>query len=264
MIVEVRPIQKDPKAWAPSDDRSFKRPQSVFATVVNGKYVVDLPEDRLKELEKETGLNLSLVYNVSTPHPFFDEPVGRVKLENNTMFFDTSDPLKEIQVGILKGHKICANSIQELEEDKWPEAEFVIYDSKAEITANAVKASKEFEAGEIARNLDPDAKKSLILILTGENVDSQGDAYITGVLHHIVKNQLDQFLKYATKDPSDLKDTALVVRAIDLGILVEEEGKVLYGDVDLGYGQNAATDFLKKPKNSQLREAILDKVRQIS
>lgn len=264
MIVEVRPIQKDSKAWSPSDDKSFKRPQSVFAKVVNGKYVVDLPEARLKELEKETKLDLSLVYNVNAPHPFFDDTIGRVKLENNTMFFDTADPLKEIQVAILRGHDICANSLEELESDKWPMAEFVIYDSKAEITANAVKADKEFEAGEIARNLSPEVKKSLILILTGENVSDQNDAYITGVLYQIVKTQLNEFLKFATKDPSDLNDIALVVKAIDNGILVEVEGKVLYGDVDLGYGQNAAIDFLKQAKNSQLREAIIGKVQQIS
>lgn len=264
MIIEVRPITKDSKAWAPSDDRSFKRPQSIFAFVSNGKYVVDLPETRLKELEKETGLNLSLIYNATTPHTFFDDTIGRVKLENNTMFFDTTDPLKEIQVAILKGHPIVANSVTDLEEDKWPNAEFVIYDSKAEISAVAVKADKEFEAGEIVRKLDPETKKSLILILTGENVSNQDDSYVMGVLHGIVKNQLDQFLKFANQDPSDLRDIALVVKALDFGILVEDEGKILYGDVDFGYGQNAAVDFLKKPKNSQLREAILDKVKQIS
>lgn len=263
MLVEIRPIELDGKAWAPSQDKSFKRPVVVQATIKNGRYQVDISESRLKELEEKTGYNLSLIANQSVAHPFWDDTVARVKLENHTEIFDTADPLVEIKMGILRGHPVCANSLEEYAADKWPEAEFVIFDRQAEVEVKSQKASKVFEAGERVRNMTPDMKKSLILIITGEDVSEQTDNYLDGTLLGIIEQQLDTFLKFAEMEITELTDRAIIVKALDNDILIETDGRIYFQDVELGFGQNGALEFLRDKANYKLRDSIKSLVDQL-
>lgn len=263
MLVEIRPIELDSKAWAPSQDKSFKRPVYVQAAIKNGQYQVDITPARLKELEGITGYDLSLNTSNVGPHPFWDDVVARVKLENHTELFDTADPLVEIKMGILRAHPTVANSVEEYHEDKWPDAEFVIFDRQADTEIKSRKASKVFESGERVRNMTPDMKKSIILIMTGEDVSGQTDKYLDGTLLGIIEKDLDKFLKFAEMEIEDLADQAMIVKALDHDILTESDSRVFFNDVELGFGQSGALEFLRDSKNYKLRDSIKSLVDQL-
>jgi len=263
-MIEVRPIANEGNAWELSDNESFKRPISLLAAVENGKYVLGgVDEKRLSELAELTGLDLSLRYNSQEPHPFFDSAQGRVKLENNTMFFDLSDPLNEIKVAILKGHPKIANSQEEFEEGMWPEAEFVIYDSKVEVAEQATKVAQKMKAYTVAGKMDVESKQSLIAIITGEDVRKQGTAYVDGRIGEIIEKDIAAFLKYSEQQKEDIILLALITNARALDIIVEKEGRLRFGDIALGTDNYEVLEFFKKLPNRDIRLRIQEKVDQL-
>ena len=52
----------------------------------------------------------------------------KIKLLDQTMIFDTSVPLQELQIHVLKASKFVANSQKELDKGLWPSAKYVIYE----------------------------------------------------------------------------------------------------------------------------------------
>jgi len=262
-MIEVRPIKTEGNVWELSDDQNFKRPISILAGVENGKYRVDISDDRIKELAELTGLELSTKYNPQQPHPFFDSAQGRIKLENNTMFFDLKDPLNEIKVGILKGHPKVANSQEEYENGEWPEAEFVIYDAQVEVAERATKASKRMKAYSIAHKIDVEQKQALISIITGEDVRKQSVAYIDGRLDEIIEKDIETFLRYSEKAKQDVMLLGIIANARALGIINEKDGQLRFGDIALGINDAEILDNFQKISFRDIRVRIQEKVEQL-
>ena len=259
-LVEVRPLEKVSGGWAPTQDQSFKRPVTVSAPLVGGRYQVDIDEARLEELGKTLGLDLSTNSSYDKPHPVYDGAPGKVKLENNTMFFDLEVLLQELQLGILRASAIVANSQTEYDNDQWPDAEFVIVDRVAEIEKKGQQADKKFQASEFVLNMDQDTKVALITILTGEDVSNQTQKYVSGILQDLIDKQLDRVLKFAKMELQELQARASFRRAVDTQIIKEVEGHLFFGDIDLGIGEADAFSFIQNPKNFKVRDSINDLV----
>ena len=136
--VEVRVIEKE--SWHKKGGKeSFKRPITIEALFRKGKYSIDLSEEELTTYGQKLGVNLDPTFRVDKPHEFYCSAQGRVKLENNTMIFDTNNVLDAIKVGIMKGSPFVANSLKEYEEGLFGEATHYIFSEEEEI---AVKAKK--------------------------------------------------------------------------------------------------------------------------
>lgn len=262
-MIEVRPIKTEGNVWELSEDSNFKRPISLFAGVENGKYKVDISEERIEELSKATGLELSTKYNPQQPHPFYDSAQGKVKLENNTMFFNLADPLNEIKVGILRGHPKVANSQEEFEQGLWPDAEFVIYDAQVEVSQKATRAEKKMKAYSIAAKIDVEKKQALISIITGEDVRKQGTAYIDGRIDEIIERDIDTFIKYAEKANQDIMLLGIIANAKAFGIISEKDGQLRFGDIALGVDEQEILDNFQKISFRDIRNRIQEKVEQL-
>ncbi len=98
-----------------------------------------MTDEELKSYGEKLGVNLDTTFKTDKPHDFYCSAQGRVKLENNTMIFNTDNVIDAIKVGIMKGSPFVANSLKEYEEGLYPEATHYIFSEEEEI---AVKAKK--------------------------------------------------------------------------------------------------------------------------
>ena len=110
-LVEVRPIERERWHGFKGKD-AITRPVvlEAFLSNVTGKLATGLTPEDQERLEKLTGYDLSSDYNPNKPHPFWSSPAGFVKLEHKTNIFDTSKPIDEIKVKMIKDHDLVANS----------------------------------------------------------------------------------------------------------------------------------------------------------
>jgi len=118
MQIIIKPIKRE-KWHGKSGKESFTRPSLLNALVDSEKMEyctglnyqdktfkdLDNPDVMITEAEYYSKLlkqDLSNRFNPNIPHPFWDSRTATVKLENNTMIFNTSNPLEFIKFKICK------------------------------------------------------------------------------------------------------------------------------------------------------------------
>jgi hypothetical protein len=193
MKIEVRPIQK--KKWHNKvGAESFARPKTLnvlidsntrqYATGLD--YVNKVMEDpdggktKLTEGEyyaKVLKVDTSPQYFEGTFHSFWDSKAVKIKLENKTMFFDTSIPLEAVKIKIMKASKFVANSMREYEDGLFPDATHVITDEAEEIEVVASKVAQRNKAIIECNKLTRDKENQIILILGNKNVKGKSDDF---------------------------------------------------------------------------------------
>jgi len=263
-LIEIRPIEV--KKWhEKTKDESFTRPKKIQALVDSNtmKYSTGLTSEEIQELtsgERAVNYNLSDHFDMRVPHPFWDGPMGVIKLENNTMFFDISQPLKYIHYKVMKASKYVANSPSEYEDGLWPEATHVIWDESEQVEMKASKIELKNQAIVELSKIDDQRKKELILVLRGKNVMGNSAAFLVPILDEIVTNSAKELLEVLTMDKKELKTRAIVIASLDRGILRKDGHKIFYMDSPLGEDESAVVKYLMEDANQDFKMTIIDKL----
>jgi hypothetical protein len=132
-IVEVRPLPIE--KWHKKEGKeTFSQPKGsqVLYDSKTGKYSTGLTDEEAEQWGKDLGLDLSNKFNPTQEHPTWSMKSWNIRLENNTMFFDTTKLIDKIKVRNMKANKFVANSLKEWKEGKWPDATHVIFDESDE------------------------------------------------------------------------------------------------------------------------------------
>lgn len=261
-IIEVRPIEKE--RWHGKKGKDvFTRPKTIEALVSlrTGKYATGLsPEDRTR-LEAITGYNLSDEYIQEKAHPFWNSPSGQVKLDYKTNVFDTSLPLNEIRVKILKNSDLVANSMKEYEEGKYPNAVFVIFDEKEENEIKASKASLKRTAIIEASKLPKDRKVELIQIILGINTKNQSNDFIDLKIDDCITTiGSSKFMTLVSRDKTRTTLHSMVLEALQKNVLRKEGSAIYHMDDQIGFDLESAIDYLEDKKNQLFKTMILEKI----
>ena len=204
MKVEVRPIET--KKWHKKIGKeSFKRPIKISALVDPNtmEYATGLDEKEAKEYGSKLKQDLSAVFNPEIPHSFWDSKMAVVKLENNTMFFDTDIPIKFVIVKMLKASKYVANSLKEYQEGLYPYATHVIFDEAEEVEVKASKVALHNKAVIECSKLSRDRKVQMILILAGKNLKGKSEDFVEVELSELVESQTEVVLRFITRDKEE-------------------------------------------------------------
>lgn len=261
-LVEVKPIERE-KWHNKTGKESFQRPVTIEALVstLTGNYSTGLtPEDR-ERLEKATGYNLSPGYKAGTPHEFWNNPVGFVKLENKTNMFDTKKPLDEIRVKICKASPLVANSQREYEQGKFPEAIFVIFDETEDLEIRASKASVRRKVIIEAAKLSKARKSEIVQILLGISVREQSEDFVDLKLDDCIdQNGPDTVLRLIQRDKKRVAMHALVLEGLYKNVLRKEGTSVYYMDDQLGFDVESTIDYFLDKKNQALKAQLLEKL----
>lgn len=259
-LVEVRPLEKE--RWHNKSGREgFARPITIEAPVslITGKLVTGLSEEDQVRLEKETKYDLSSEYTPGKPHPFYHSMTGMVKLENKTNIFNSSKPIDEIKIKIMKAHDLVANSQKEYEEGKYPDALFVIFDELEEVTIKASKAAVKRKVILEASKLTKTRKAEIVQILSGISVRNQSEDYVDLKLDDAIEaSGAERVLTLIQRDKTRTALHALVLEGIHKQVLRKDGTAVYYMDDQIGFDVESAVDYFSDPKNQTMKAQIMD------
>ena len=260
--VEVRPIES--KRWHnKTGQESFTRPKKIQALVdgTTMQYATGLTPEDIKELTKKgVTYDLTSQYNSDNPHPFWDSNMAIIKLENNTMFFDTANALDFIKIRVMKASKYVANSMAEYDSGEWPEATHVIYDEAEQAQVLASKVEQKNTAIIEASKLSLDRKVQLILVLGGKNMKNQSSDFVAVELDKIIQKDPGEFLRYLNLDKKQLASHALVLEALQKSVLRKEGQRIYHMDSPLGIDEIEVAEYLAKEENQDIKLLILSKI----
>jgi len=264
MLVEVRPIEV--KRWhGKKGAESFTRPKKIQALVDAEKmqYATGLTEEDIKKLEEQgVKYDLSAHFDSKKPHPFWDSNMAQIKLENNTMFFNTNNTLDFIKVKVMKASKYVANSMREFEEGKFPEATHVIFDESEEAQIKASKVALHNKAVIECSKLTKDKKVQLVMILKGKNLKNQSDDFVTVAINDLINEDPQELLRQIGLDAQDVATHALVLEALQKNVLKKEGHKIFYFDSLLGNDMYDVIDYLLDEANQSLKLRIMEAVNE--
>jgi len=261
MKIEVRPIEKS--TWhGKKGEESFSRPKTLQALVDGEKleYATGLTKEEEEEYSKILKQDLSKQFNPEAPHPFWDSKMTRVKLENHTQFFSTENPLEYIKIKLMKASKYVANSVAEYEEGKFPEAHHVIHDQAAE---NEVKASKiqiKKKAIIESNKLSKTRQVQLVMVLAGKNLKNESTDFIEVEIDKLIEADARKVVEFVTKDKEYVAVQALILECLQKNVLKKVGHKILYHDSVLGVDVYDVVDYLKDPKNQELKLRLLEAI----
>ena len=261
-LVEVRPIARERWHGFKGKD-AITRPVvlEAFLSNVTGKLATGLTPEDQERLEKLTGYDLSSDYNPNKPHPFWSSPAGFVKLEHKTNIFDTSKPIDEIKVKMMKAHDLVANSQKEYDEGKFPLAQFVIYDEREEVEIKAEKAAIKRKVFVELDSLTTERKAELVQILLGIPSRNQSNNWLDLKLEEATEIKGPEVvLNMIQKDKATTTIHALVLEAIHRNVLRKDGTAVYYMDDQLGFDIESTIDYLKDKKNQALKAQIIEKL----
>jgi hypothetical protein len=264
MLVEVRPIES--KRWhGKKGQESFTRPKKIQALVNTEtmQYSTGLSDEDIKMLsEKGVRYDLSSHFDSEKPHDFWDSNMAQIKLENNTMFFNTDNTLDFIKVKVMKASKYVANSMRDFDEGLYPEATHVIFDEAEEAEIKASKVAIRNKAVIECSKLSKDKKIQLVLIMKGKNLKGQSDNFVTVAIDELIAENPSEVLRQIGLDSTEVAVHALVLEAIQKNVLRKDGHKIFYFDSLLGSDVIDVIQYLMDDENQNLKLRIMEAVNE--
>lgn len=265
MKVEVKPIEKQDWTGATRKDQSIKRPITIEALVDidTGTYRTGLDEEDQEKYSKMIGLDLSnkLKYengNIAE-HPFYHSKVGRIKLENHTMIFNTENPIDYVKVALLKTCPFVANSLAEV--DNTPEATHYIHSEEEEVAVRANKIAMRDNCIIEKSKLSAAEKAAVVSILSTKTIKDRSAEFIDVELSEIIDKKPEEFLKTITIDKKELNARATILDALRRNVLTKEGVSICYmGDV-IAEDYEAAVKWFLNSQNQKVKVSILEKLK---
>ena len=210
-----------------------------------GALATGLDNDTETRLASALGVSLA---NNSTNEFWHD---FKIKLHDQTMIFNTINPMEELQVYVLKASRFIANSQKELDAGKWPNARYVIYDEQTELEKQASEVQTKAKAIDIFNNLSPE-KKLDMLKLYGKALENSSSDFVYTKLYEIVEDNPIDFIAQANKSPEEIKIKALIFDLEKIGILRRKGTAYLYNDQQVGFDYDDTVRYLLNPGNQEL------------
>jgi|TARA_Y100000034_G_scaffold110937_1_gene143523 hypothetical protein len=201
------------------------------------------------DTDDEIRLGSALGADLSSSSEYWDS--FRIKLKDQTMIFNISIPLQELQVKLLQASKFVGNSQREIDKGKWPQAKYVIYNEAQELEKEANVVEFKAKAIELFNKLSSEKKEDLLKIY-GKFVENSSRDFIYTKLFEIVDNDPIEFMKTATLTPEEIKIRALIFDLERTGILRRKNAAYLYNDQQLGFDFDNTVEVLLDPMKQEL------------
>ena len=201
------------------------------------------------DTDDETRLGSALGADLSSASEYWES--FRIKLKDQTMIFNISIPLQELQVKLLQASKFVGNSQREIDGGKWPQAKYVIYNEAQELEKEANVVEFKAKAIELFNKLSSEKKEDLLKIY-GNFVENSSRDFIYTKLFEIVDNDPVEFMKTATLTPEEIKIKALIFDLERTGILRRKNAAYLYNDQQLGFDFENTVEVLLDPMKQEL------------
>ncbi len=262
MKVEIRPLEIN-KWHGKTGDQDIQCAQTIYATVNSdtNRYETGLDDKDIEHLKKEgVSYDLSPGFNLNVPHTFWASPVSKVSLENHTTFFNTDNPMDYIKYKLLLASKFVANSKEDLDKGKFPEATHIIYDEIKEDSAKAKKIELKKKAYKEILSLSAIQKLHLIMAVDNEDCRNMTDDKINIKVDNIANKKPKSVIEFSKNETGYNALRYLVLVALDRSVLRKEAGTIKYFDCKIGNDTDSAIDYLSNSENQATYLKIKDAV----
>lgn len=260
--IEIKPIEKDRWHGKKGKD-SFGSPITIEAPISTrtGKFQTGLAEADRVRLEKETGLNLSDKFIPNDKDCFWTSQAGKIKLYNKTNIFDTEKATDEIKIAVMKASDLIANSMEDYENGKCPNALFVISDEVAELEIKASKISLRNNLIIESSKFTKAKKAEIIQIVTGVSVKKMSDNFIVGKYEEMINNEgPERVMSVIKRDAKRNAAHCIILEGLHQSILRKDGTSVYYMDDQIGFDTESAIDYILDVKNQTLKSQILERI----
>lgn len=174
-----------------------------------------------------------------------------VRLKDQTMVFDLSNPMHELQLKVLKASKFVANSQKELDKGKFPYAKYVIYDEYQELEKQASEVAIKANAIDLFNKLSSQ-KKLDILKVYGRAVENSSQDFVFTKLFELVETDPAGFIRTASMPIEEIKVRALIFDLERKGIFRKKGTAYLYNDQQVGFDYQDTVEYLLNPEHQEL------------
>lgn len=239
------------------------RPKKIEPTFDSqtGRFVVDLPDDLWDYLKETMGskYDLDTSHNIRSdePHDFWQSRTTLVSLEPNTMVLEFKNPLNIAKYGIMRGHKLVANSLEEYQQGMWPDALWVIIDDHQDIKQKARDAQEKATAYALMGNIAPDRMRDLLQAYKKRSyMRAKPETVIIDFEKAVEENPGEINRLWKRKDI--LEEMSMIVQGIEKNQLKEKADAIKFGDTTLGLGIEEAAEKLKE--DQELKQMLMAKI----
>jgi hypothetical protein len=270
MIIQIRPIAKT--SWhGKTGNEKFTRPITIQAFVdpETMSYATGLTAEEEEGYGKKLKVDLSKQFKLGELHPFWDSKMAEIKLENRTQFFNTENPIEFVKIKVMKASRYVANSLQEYEEGKWPEATHVIFDESEEVEAQASVVALKNQAIIESAKLSKSKKVELIMILSADgdyhkakNLKNKSDNYVQVELDKVIQKNPENVVRFIKMDKVYTSTYAMCLEALQKQVLVKSGHKIMYHDSVIAEDMTSLIDYLNKAENNDFKLRILAMVNE--
>lgn len=263
MIIEIKPIEKE--RWhGYKRENDFSRPIKIFPVVDNEtrKYRTGLTENEIEALKKMgVPYNLDSNYNRYEPHEFWDSPEVAVKLEKRTIRLNDEIPMDFIKYKYILEHPAVANSMDDYENGKYPDATHYITNSPAALKKKANLVELKKKAYEILSTLDRERKVQVIMLVLGKDVKKKADNEIEVLLDELITNNPKEAYEIMSRNPEKMEAEYIVKLALRKGVLQRDPTSIKFMDLKIGSYISEAADFLMMKENKELKDKIVEQIK---
>jgi hypothetical protein len=244
MLVILRPIHS--KTW--TNIKKFRNCHDYLSRYYtrSGNLYTGLTRDDEVRLGGALGLDLSR--NSDFWNGFY------VRIGGTDVFLDTNDPMDELRYIFLKNHKRVKTSMFE----RKATADYLLINQEEEAKReNLFNKSKTDAIVEFKKMSITDMRKCLRLFgFSSENVGSE---LVENRLFNIIQENPTMFLSKWVEN-KDREVTVLIEEAIAKNVIRRNKNVYKYGSDIIANSLEEAIDFIKNPKNQDIKLAIMNEI----
>lgn len=206
------------------------------------------------ELRKELASKLGTDSIDARPdNAVWHKVVKPLKVDNNDIVLDRSNPIQALQLCMLMGNNTVALSQrhEDTHSPKLIKPQYFIYNEEKETQVKLVSFDMKKEAYKLCDTLSMYAKKE-ILNIKGFSTWNMSDNSINSKISDLVEDRPDEFIQLAKLDSQEREKKAFVSELINYKLINERNDGVFYGrdeDDILAYGMPQLIAHIFNPNN---------------
>lgn len=261
MKVYIKPLTRD-KWHGKTGKDDFSRPKVIEVLVdrETGRYATGLTEEETKNYGQRMGVDLSDTFVPGEAHPYWSTKAAMISLPNHTIILDDTRDTDFIKIKNLKASSDVANSMEESEEGKWPNATHVIYDENEETKIKASRLGLRNKCILVASKLTLADKVNLVRLLSKKSVKGRSQDFIDVEVDSIIENNPEEFERYTRMDKAEFTTRATILEGLSDHVLVKDGASILYMGEVIGASMEDTVKFFLNPDNQTTKVAILSRI----
>jgi len=267
MKIEIRPLNNS--KWHGKTGKDEIAQPLVLECLMDssGKYATGLTKEEEIEYGEKLGVSLTSSYRSDEPHPFYSTRQSKLVLPYHTVILDTENPIDFIKYKYAKQSRYIAASMKAWENGDSPEASHVIYSEEEDMEVKANKASVKAQAYKLSLDMSDVVKQRIIAVMTDKlrnfkSARGKDANFLIVEIERLIDDNPKLFIETATMEKDSLGAKAMVLEAIEQGVLTKEGSGIYYMSDLLGHGIEETASYFTNPVNSQIRIRVTDKLKK--